>query len=278
MCVSFPMRGTLRIPSPRDGRERSKKRPRVDQESIFVVNELERAQRFGHHGEVRVLIVEDDESIVATLATGLESAGHVPFPAATGRQAIVAHETEHFDVVLLDLGLPDMDGRDAFRELKSIRDVPVIMVTARSDEFDRVLGLELGADDYITKPFSLRELLARIRAVTRRTQLDESSATSSTETSLTFGRLSIDRRTHRVTLEQTEISLTPKEFDLLVFLAEDPGAVRTRTDIIESVWDAHWYGPTKTVDAHVASLRKKLGDNRWIVSVRGVGFRLEIPE
>lgn len=241
------------------------------------MNELEPTRRFGHHGEVRVLIVEDDESIVATLKTGLESAGHVAIPAATGRQAIVAHESEHFDVVLLDLGLPDMDGRDAFRELKSIRDVPVIMVTARSDEFDRVLGLELGADDYITKPFSLRELLARIRAVTRRTQLDESSATSATETSLTFGSLNIDRRTHRVTLAETEISLTPKEFDLLVFLAEDPGAVRTRTDIIESVWDAHWYGPTKTVDAHVASLRKKLGDSRWIVSVRGVGFRLEVP-
>jgi DNA-binding response OmpR family regulator len=231
------------------------------------------------HGRVKVLIVEDDASISKTLRDGLQQADHMPVVAPTGREALAILAEDRVDVVLLDLGLPDMDGRDVFRDIKRLRDVPVIMVTARSEEFDRVLGLELGADDYITKPFSLRELLARIRTVTRRYAPDEESAeTSSNETSISVGPLQIDRRRHRVLLGGIEVSLTPKEFELLVFLADDPGAVRTRTDIIESVWDPHWYGPTKTVDAHVASLRKKLGDHRWIVSVRGVGFRLEAPE
>ena len=235
-------------------------------------------ERFRNDGGVKVLIVEDDESIGTTLRNGLADAGHAVVIATTGHAAIEHHSTERFDMVLLDLGLPDMDGRDVFRDLKAIRDLPVIMVTARSEEFDRVLGLELGADDYITKPFSLRELLARIRAVTRRLQSDgDLPDPAITDTLIVVGGLRIDRRTHRVLVDDTEISLTPKEFDLLVFLAEDPGAVRTRTDIIESVWDAHWYGPTKTLDAHIAALRKKLGSSSWIVSVRGVGFRLEAP-
>lgn len=242
---------------------------------------MEVGPRLGQHGRVRILIVEDDEAISATLSDGLTAAGHTTRVASSGRLAIDTHVAETFDVILLDLGLPDMDGRDVFRELRAVRDVPVIMVTARSEEFDRVLGLELGADDYVTKPFSLREVSARIRAVTRRTHADSSSVDPSSggdvHDRIAVGSLSIDRRTHRVTLNGDEVSLTPKEFDLLVFLAEDAGAVRTRTDIVESVWDAHWYGPTKTVDAHVASLRKKLGDHRWIESVRGVGFRLETP-
>lgn len=227
---------------------------------------------------MNVLIVEDDDAIATTLMSGLESSGHRATRVATGGDAIQSVSHDRFDVVLLDLGLPDMDGRDVFRDIKRIHDLPVIMVTARGEEFDRVLGLELGADDYITKPFSLRELLARIRTVTRRFSPDDTSDTSPSDAPVIVGPLRIDTRTHRVTLDDEEVALTPKEFELLAFLALDPGAVRTRTDIIESVWDPHWYGPTKTVDAHVASLRKKLGDNHWIVSVRGVGFRLEVPE
>jgi DNA-binding response OmpR family regulator len=231
------------------------------------------------HGDVKVLIVEDDVSISKALCHGLQQANHTPVVATTGREALATLAVDRFDVILLDLGLPDMDGRDVFRDMKRLSDVPVIMVTARSEEFDRVLGLELGADDYITKPFSLRELLARIRTVTRRYAPDEELAGSrSMEMPISVGPLLIDRRRHRVLLNDIEITLTPKEFELLCFLADDPGAARTRTDIIESVWDPHWYGPTKTVDAHVASLRKKLGDHRWIVAVRGVGFRLEVPE
>ena len=178
--------------------------------------------------------------------------------------------------MLLDLGLPDMDGRDVCRELRSrSSNVPIIMLTARSDEFDRVLGLELGADDYVTKPFSVRELVARIRAVTRRRHRQRRRRRP--DEPQTIGPLTIDRRTRRVTIGDEPVNLTAKEFDLLAFLATDPGAVQSRTEILENVWDTHWYGPTKTVDAHVAAVRKKLGDPRWIEAVRGVGFRFEEP-
>ncbi len=190
---------------------------------------------------------------------------------STGAEALAA---ARHDLVLLDLGLPDIDGRDVCRQMRAGGATPIIMVTARSDELDRVLGLELGADDYVTKPFSLRELAARIRAVSRRTMDGPTSPDSGTQH---VANLSIDRRTRRVRIDEVEIQLTAKEFDLLAFLATDIGAVRTRTEILEGVWDAHWYGPTKTVDAHVASLRKKLGEHGWIQAVRGVGFRLEPP-
>jgi len=228
-----------------------------------------------HNDGVRLLLVEDDKSIADTLVEGLTAAGHDVTHVSTGAGALAA---QNFEMVLLDLGLPDMDGRDVCRELRRRSTTPIIMLTARSEEFDRVLGLELGADDYVTKPFSLRELVARIRAVNRR-MLDASPGTDDREAGgpQTIGPMELDRRTRRVRIDGAELTLTAKEFDLLAFLANDVGAVHTRTEILESVWDAHWYGPTKTVDAHVASLRKKLGDHAWIESVRGVGFRLEPP-
>jgi two-component system, OmpR family, response regulator RegX3 len=226
---------------------------------------------------VRILVVEDDRGVAVSLADGLTDAGFDVSHAPTGRAALDAEAAQDVDVVLLDLGLPDMDGRDVCRELRSrSSNVPIIMLTARSDEFDRVLGLELGADDYVTKPFSVRELVARIRAVTRRTITGAVEIVEPDEPQ-TVGALSIDRRTRRVTLGDQQVALTAKEFDLLAFLATDPGAVQSRTVILENVWDTHWYGPTKTVDAHVAAVRKKLGDPRWIEAVRGVGFRLEEP-
>jgi DNA-binding response OmpR family regulator len=228
----------------------------------------------GHNGPVKILLVEDDRSIAASLRDALTAASYDVTHVTTGADALAAGE---HDMVLLDLGLPDMDGRDVCRTLRSRTTTPIIMLTARGEEFDRVLGLELGADDYVTKPFSLRELLARIRAVSRRTGESDASVGNEQPTVQEVGPLVIDRRTRRVRLDGTELSLTAKEFDLLAFLADDAGAVRTRTEILESVWDAHWYGPTKTVDAHVAFLRKKLGDRRWIEAIRGVGFRLEPP-
>lgn len=231
-------------------------------------------------GDVEVLLVEDDPSIAASLTQSLESSGWSVTHVATGREAVAANVG---DVVLLDLGLPDMDGYDVCRAIRERSNVPIIVVTARGEEFDRVLGLELGADDYVVKPFGFRELVARIRAVRRRFESAERDVDDSTSTDdlLRCGPLTVDRRTHRVTLVRAgvteEIDLTPKEFGLLAYLLEDPGAVRTRTDIIEHVWDSNWYGPTKTLDAHVAGIRRKLGDASWISAVRGVGFRVEVP-
>jgi DNA-binding response OmpR family regulator len=222
---------------------------------------------------VHILLVEDDPSIASSLQDSLIGAGFEVTHVATGRAAI---DADPGDVVLLDLGLPDVDGYDVCRAIRAGSEVPIIVLTARGEELDRVLGLELGADDYVVKPFGFRELVARIRAVTRRYARQDGVAPTE-ENQLVAGPLVIDRRAHRVLLDEREIQLTPKEFDLLAFLAEDPGAVRSRTDIVEHVWDANWFGPTKTVDAHVASLRKKLGDGRWIEAVRGVGFRLEVP-
>jgi len=230
---------------------------------------------------VKLLLVEDDRSIAASLVEGLSADGHSVTHVADGAAALAADVGDNgpWDMVLLDLGLPDLDGRDVCRELRRRTSVPIIMITARGDEFDRVLGLELGADDYVTKPFSMRELQARIRAVGRRsaTSRDDGSNASSAPAAQSIGSLAIDRRSRRVHLDDVEVALTAKEFDVLAYLADDPGAVRSRTDILDTVWDVNWYGPTKTVDAHVASLRKKLGDHRWIEAVRGVGFRLEPP-
>jgi DNA-binding response OmpR family regulator len=218
---------------------------------------------------VQVLVVEDDDAIAVPLARGLEREGFTVARARTGTEALALDRP---DVVLLDLGLPDMDGLEVCRRIRAESDVPVIVITARGDEVDRVVGLELGADDYIVKPFGFRELLARIRAVTRRVQPRAEEPERAV-----VGVLVVDRRTHRVTRADEEVALTPKEFDLLALLASEPGTVFTRGRILEEVWDAHWYGPTKTLDVHVASLRKKLGDPAWIETVRGVGFRLIDP-
>jgi two-component system response regulator RegX3 len=245
---------------------------------------------------MRVLIVEDDDAIATPLAKGLEREGLAVDRVETGTDALERSAAAAFDVVLLDLGLPDRDGFDVCRELRARSDVPIIVVTARSEEVDRVVGLELGADDYIVKPFGLRELVARIRAVVRRRTPagagdDQTNGNGNGNGSangsangngnghaaspiVEVGTLSVDRRTRRVTVDGTLVALTPKEFDLLAFLADDAGAVRPRQELLENVWDPHWYGPTKTLDVHVASLRKKLGDPGWIETVRGVGFRL----
>lgn len=224
---------------------------------------------------MHILLVEDDQSIAVSLVDGLRAAGYSITHAATGAAALEAGPA---DAVLLDLGLPDMDGRDVCRILRSRGNVPIIMLTARGDEFDRVLGLELGADDYVTKPFSFRELVARVRAVTRRAgSTTPGGPVHDASGAQMIGPLEIDRRTRRVRLAGDAVTLTAKEFDLLAYLAVDPGAVCTRTDILENVWDVNWFGPTKTVDAHIAAIRKKLGDPHWIDAVRGVGFRLEAP-
>ena len=219
---------------------------------------------------MRILVVEDDDSIALPLVKGLAREGFDVDRVADGAGAL-AHEGA--DLVLLDLHLPDLDGFEVCRRLRAVSAVPIIVVSARGEEIDRVVGLELGADDYVVKPFGLRELVARIRAVARRTS-PSVEAVAGDGGAQQIGELELDRRTHRVVVAGVEVDLTPKEFALLALLAEDPGAVRTRGEILDNVWDLHWYGPTKTLDVHVASLRKKLGDPGVIETVRGVGFRL----
>ena len=218
-----------------------------------------------------VLVVEDDDTIGVPLVEGLELEGFAPTRVHTGGEAVAAAETVQF--VLLDLGLPDLDGGEVCRRIRARTDVPIIVVTAREDELDRVRLLELGADDYVVKPFGFRELVARIRAVQRRF----GRATPADIAVQRVGQLEIDRAARRVRLHGDEIDLTPKEFDLLAFLAEAPGTVRTREDIIAQVWDENWWGPTKTLDVHIASLRRKLAGLNVITTLRGVGYRLDPP-
>jgi two-component system response regulator RegX3 len=227
--------------------------------------------KLGDNRGMDILLVEDDDAIAASLISGLATSGMTVRRVSNGADAVAA---EIPDVVLLDIGLPDFDGFEVCRRIRQKSQVPIIMLTARDEEIDRVFGLEIGADDYVTKPFGLRELIARIRAVSRRRTAVDLPASEVLE----IGNLKLDLSTRRVYMSGKEVELTTKEFDLLAYLAEHPGIVHRRTDIMESVWDANWYGPTKTLDAHVAAVRKKLGNADWIEAVRGVGFRLESPE
>lgn len=225
---------------------------------------------------MQILVVEDDESVAAGVIEGLTRAGFQTRHVADGAGALAEVRASGPDFILLDLGLPDMDGTDVCRSIRALTRTPIIVVSARDEEIDRVLALELGADDYLVKPFGMRELVARIRAVARRSD-DRAGDGQAAAGIRQLGALSIDQRSRRVLMDGAEIHLTVKEFDLLYYLAEDPGAVCQRSDILRAVWDGNWYGTTKTLDAHVAAIRKKLGNPRWIEAVRGVGFRLDVP-
>ncbi|WP_416973719.1 response regulator transcription factor [Streptomyces sp. 4F14] len=214
---------------------------------------------------MRVLLVEDDRDVADCVRRGLARHGHVVTWVSTGRTALAAPPA---DLVLLDLGLPDMDGLDVCRELRARGDVPLIMISGRDGETEKVVGLELGADDYLVKPFPVRELAARIRAVHRR------SRDAGSPSQVACGRVTLDRRAHRVFLDGAEVPLARKEFALLAFLTERAGTLVSREHIMAAVWDANWFGPTKTLDVHVTALRNKFGDALTIECVRGVGFRL----
>ncbi|MGA0878575.1 MAG: response regulator transcription factor [Ilumatobacteraceae bacterium] len=221
---------------------------------------------------MKILVIEDDPSISGPLRDGLIREGFDVEVANTGAAALAAPSP---DLVLLDLGLPDLEGSVVCERLRATTNVPIIVVSARGDEMDRVMLLELGADDYVVKPYSLRELVARIRAVSRRTMNADAPLDDVTE--MIVGPLHIDRRGRHVVFSGHSVDLTPKEYDLLVYLASDPGAVRGREQIIHQVWDENWWGSTKTLDVHIASLRKKL-DMHLIETIRSVGYRLvELP-
>jgi DNA-binding response OmpR family regulator len=213
---------------------------------------------------LHVLVIEDDPAIGKQLERGLVRAGYRVSRAADGAQALLAAPA---DVILLDLGLPDIDGLELCQRLRARSAAAIIAVTARSEEATRVATLDAGADDYLIKPFGFVELLARVRAVLRRINPAETGQ-------LRHGALTVDPRTRRVFMGDRDIALTPKEFDLLSCLAEDPGRALTRQEILERAWGGHWYGPSKVLDVHVASLRKKLGDPALIETVYGIGYRL----
>jgi two-component system, OmpR family, response regulator RegX3 len=225
----------------------------------------------------RVLFVEDEDSISEPFARALERAGFAPTVARTAASALELAAREEPDLVLLDLSLPDGEGLDVCRELHSRSDVPVLILTARGTETDKIIGLELGADDYVVKPFSGDEVIARIRAILRRSE----RAAKPSAPSL-IGELEVDPGARRALFRGEELELTRKEFDLLERLVSDAGRVVTREDLIADIWDVNWFGSTKTLDVHIGWLRKKLGDDpvqpRYIHTVRGVGFRFAAPE
>ncbi len=220
-----------------------------------------------------ILLVEDERSIAEPFAKALARSGFRATVARSGGEAIALVRELQPDVVLLDLALPDIDGRDVCRRLRLESDVPIIMVTASGTVTDRVVGLELGADDYVVKPFATTEVIARIRAVLRRGRGDPGQAGV-----LVVRALRIDLGARRAWLGGRELELTRKEFDLLVRLGRDAGRVVTRESLMSDVWDMNWFGSTKTLDVHIAWLRRKLGDDpaspTYIHTVRGVGFRL----
>lgn len=213
---------------------------------------------------VRVLLVEDDQSIVDPLVRGLSRAGCEVVAVRTAAQALTLAEA---DLVLLDLGLPDIDGVQLCAQLRARTDVPIIVVTARDSEPDRVTALDTGADDYVAKPFGFAELLARMRAVLRRTDRSQPPI-------VRHGPLTVDLAGRRVEMAEEPVSLTGKEFDILACLISDPTRVVSREEISDRVWDEHWYGPTKVLDVHIAALRRKLGDASLIETVYGRGFRM----
>jgi two-component system response regulator RegX3 len=226
----------------------------------------------------RILFVEDERSISEPFSHALEREGFEPVVAQTAAEALQLAERIDPALVLLDLMLPDGDGRDVCRELRRSSDRPIIMLTARGTETDRIVGLELGADDYVVKPFSGPELIARIRAVLRRA----GGGNSGGGRIMRVGELELDASSRRVTLGGAELELSRKEFDLLVELARHAGEVVTREDLMARVWDENWFGSTKTLDVHVGWLRRKLGDHpaspRLLHTVRGVGFRFSGAE
>jgi len=231
-------------------------------------------------GTRTILLVEDEASITEPLTAALEREGWTTHVTASAREAPGLVASEDPDLVLLDVMLEDGSGFDVCREIWQTSRVPIIMLTARGEELDRIIGLELGADDYVVKPFSARELIARIRAVMRRTA-EVVTAAPPRDDRIEIGDVVLESSMRRVTLAGDEVDLTRKEYELLALLMRNAGTVLTRERLIDEVWDTNWYGSTKTLDVHVSGLRKKLGDDagtpRYVHTLRGVGFRFSAP-
>ena len=225
----------------------------------------------------QILIVEDESTISEPLAKLLAREGFNATVAGTVADALAKFATDKPDLILLDLNLPDGDGRDVAREIRRSSGVPIIMLTARGTETDRIVGLEIGADDYVVKPFSSAEVIARIRAVLRRSEAHDDQQDQDLGQPVVVEEMRIDPGTRRAFLGEQELDLSLKEFDLLYELARNAGTVVSRDQLMTRVWDENWFGSTKTLDVHIGWLRRKLGDDankpHWIETVRGIGFR-----
>ena len=216
----------------------------------------------------RVVVVEDEPDIADLLTLYFEREGWTVHRCADGERGLETIRSRQPDLVVLDIGLPGMSGLDVCRELRATSDVPVLFLTARDDEVDRILGLELGADDYVTKPFSPREVVARVKAILRRGRTEASSSTVS------FGSITVDLDRHDVAIEGEPVPLATQEFRLLAHLCRHQGAVLSRQQLLDGAWGDGWIGDIRTVDVHVRQLRRKLGDDLPLATVRGAGYRL----
>ena len=228
--------------------------------------------------ENKILIVEDDTNLLTTLKYNLQKDGHNVATAIDGDEAVEIARKVKPDLILLDVMLPKMNGFEVCRILRKEMIVPILMLTAKAEETDKVVGLEIGADDYMTKPFSMRELLARVRAMLRRAKMVEPTPING-KALLKIKDLEIDSARHIALLNETALNLTPKEFDLLVFLAKNRGFVFNREQLLEKVWGYDYAGDTRTVDVHIRWLRQKIEANpqkpRYLITVRGTGYKLE---
>lgn len=229
--------------------------------------------------EEKILVVDDEEHILELIKFNLENNGYKVILASNGIDAVKQAKAEAPQLILLDLMLPGMDGYDVCKEIRrdnNISNIPIIMITAKGEELDKILGLELGADDYITKPFSIRELLARVKAVLRRT------TTQYTDKSYSFGNLTIDFSKHEVIKNDVRIDLTLKEFELLEILIKNKGRVMTRDFLLDKIWGYDYIGETRTVDVHIRHLRQKVEDDdknpKYIETIRGIGYRFNFGE
>ncbi len=236
-----------------------------------------RRSTMGDVSQPRILLVDDEPDLRRMVRRYLQAEGFDVADAANGETALVALKNSLPDMILLDIGMPGMDGFAVLQEIRKTSEIPVIMLTARAEEIDRVMGLTIGADDYITKPFSPRELVARIRAVLRRGRFDRSE----TEDHLEFADLTIDPSGRQVTVDGANVGLSALEFDLLAALASAPGRVFTREQLLERVWGWDYFGADRVVDVHIGNLRKTLRDDasdpRFIATVRGVGYKFVAP-
>ena len=226
----------------------------------------------------KVLVVEDDPNLMETLKYNLRKEGYDVVTASDGEQAIEVARREKPGLLILDIMLPKINGFEVCRILRKEMTMPILMLTAKADETDKIVGLEIGADDYMTKPFSMRELLARVRAMLRRTKMVEASSASK-PASIKIRKLEIDVARHRASLAGTILELSPKEFDLLAFLAKNKGMVFSREQLLEKVWGYDYAGDSRTVDVHIRWLRQKIETDpthpMYFVTVRGTGYKLE---